>query len=314
MIKYGLSFSLLVLIVFLFSFSCRKDAGVKTYKTQYVIIIVVDGARYTETWGFPGHQFIPNRSAMLNRGAMCSSFYNDGYTFTNAGHTAMTTGFYQLIDNSGAEYPDKPSFFQFWLKRTKYASTDAWVISTKDKLEVLSDCKDADWKGQYRPNTDCGINGLGSGYREDSVTFNRVQHVLATYHPHLILVNFKQPDAAAHAADSLAYLQGIVDTDKYIKIIWDQIQNDNLYKDKTTLIVTNDHGRHTAGHLDGYISHSDYCDGCKHIEFLGIGPDFKENYICTKSYSQNDIANTVAELLGFRMPLSDGSVMHDIFK
>ena len=293
---------------------CSKDPSVERYKTKYVIVIVADGARYTETWGNPTYQFIPQRASLLSHGVILTNFYNNGYCFTNAGHTAMTTGVYQNINNGGAEYPINPSVFQYWLKSSKHLANDAWVISTKDKLAILSDCTDPVWQGLYRPSTDCGISGLGTGYREDSVTFNHIQIILASYHPHLTLINFKQPDAAGHSGDSLAYLQGVIDTDNYIAQIWQQIQSDDLMKDQTTLIVTNDHGRHTAGHLDGFISHTDMCDGCKHIEFFGIGPDFKQNFICNDAYDQIDIANTIAELLGFQIPSSDGKVIKAIFK
>ena len=91
-------------------------------------------------------------------------------------------------------------------------------------------------------------------------------------------------------------------------------KSNDFYKDRTTLIVTNDHGRHTAGHLDGFVSHGDNCNGCRHVEFFAIGPDFKQDYVSTTPYEQTDIASTIAELMGFSMPTSDGKVMRDIFK
>jgi hypothetical protein len=298
-------------------FGCSKDPVIPgpSYKTKNVVIVVVDGARFTETWGLPSRQFISHRNQMLQEGGvLCSNFYNNGYCFTNAGHCAMATGIYQNINNSGLEYPQSPSIFQYYLKATNRQPSDACVITTKDKLAILSDCVDPAWQGKFRPYTDCGNAGLGTGYREDSTTFRKAKNALTGMHPHLMLINFKQPDAAGHANDSTAYLQGIIDTDNYIYQLWQLIQSDPFYKDKTTLIVTNDHGRHSAGHLDGFISHTDVCEGCKHIEFFGIGPDFKQNYTCTKPYDQIDIANTVAELLGFTMPTSNGKVIKDIFR
>lgn len=306
--------NLLLFIALLFTLGCSKDTYPTTYKTKNVIVVVVDGARYTETWGDSTHQYIPHRFSMFSEGVLCSNFMNNGVTSTVPGHTAMCTGFYESINNAGMEYPSFPSIFQYWLKTFPNLTSSTWVISTKDKLEVLSDCKDVNWQGQYRPSTDCGNSGLGSGYRDDSTTFVSIQSKLSTNHIRLALVNFKQPDAAGHANDSLAYLQGIIDTDNYIYQLWQQIQNDPFYKDQTTLIVTNDHGRHTAGHLDGFVSHGDNCDGCKHIELFGIGPDFKKNYISSSSYEQIDIANTVAELLHFKMPTSKGKVIWDILK
>ncbi|MDF2436391.1 MAG: sulfatase [Bacteroidota bacterium] len=299
-------------------FGCRKDPVSEkkslAFRTNKLVIIVVDGPRYTETWGLTGRPLIPHRSEMLREGVLCTQFYNNGYCFTNAGHSAITTGVYQNINNSGLEYPQNPSIFQYWLKFTGSSSSKAWVIATKDKLEILSDCLDPEWQGKYRPMTNCGTAGLGSGYRQDTTTLRIVESTLSLQKPQMMLINFKQPDAAAHAADSLAYIQGIEDTDNYVWQIWQQIQADPFYRDQTTMIVTNDHGRHTAGHLDGYVSHTDTCDGCKHIEFFAMGPDFKKNHICSQPHEQIDITQTVAHLMGFRMPTANGRIMTEIFK
>lgn len=300
-----------VVLLFL---SCSKDVPVTSYKTQNVIVVVVDGARFSETWGEPTHQYIPHRSAMLAQGVFCSNFYNNCVTSTTPGHTSICTGVCQNINNAGAEYPAHPSIFQYWLKAYKRPNDEAWIITTKDKLEVLSDCTDSKWKGRCRPMTDCGVNGLGTGYREDSTTFKSVYSKLSSKHLRLTLVNFKQPDAAGHANNWGAYLQGIVDTDEYIYKLWQKIQENEFYKDRTTMIVTNDHGRHTSGHLDGFVSHGDACEGCRHIEFFAIGPDFKQNFICDMPYDQVDINNTIAELMGFSAPTSTGKVMRAIFK
>lgn len=308
------SFSMIFLSFVLLYWSCTKDVPASKYKTQNVFIVVVDGPRYTETWGEPSRQFIPHRSALLQEGVFCDHFYNNGVTTTNPGHTAICTGVYQNINNTGLEYPANPSIFQYWLKTYKRPNSETWVIATKDKLEVLSNCIDPEWKDTYRPHTDCGVNGLGTGYREDSVTFKNLKLIIGTNHTRMAIINFKQPDAAGHANDSAAYLQGILDTDNYIYQLWMQLQNDDFYKGRTTLIVTNDHGRHTAGYLDGFVSHGDNCDGCKHIEFFAIGPDFKQNYTCATPYEQIDIPATIAELMGFNMPTGKGKVMKNIFR
>lgn len=292
---------------------CSKDFPSTVYKTQNLLIIVVDGARYSETWGEPSHRFIPHRSALLQEGVLCNQFYNNGTTSTVPGHTAMCTGVYENLNNSGLQYPANPSFFQYWLKIFKRPCSESWIITTKDKLEVLSDCVDPLWKGKYRPSANCGVNGLGTGYRDDSTTFRIAKSLFLQNHIRLALINFKQPDAAGHANDSAAYLKGILDTDNYIDLLWHQLQSDIFYKDKTTLIVTNDHGRHLPGHLDGFVSHGDNCDGCKHIEFFAMGPDFKKNYISTTPYEQIDITSTVAKLMGINIPAAKGKVIKDIF-
>lgn len=312
-------FTLLILALLVTAVNCSKKSDVigeipePQYKTQNVVIVMVDGPRYSETWGDPSHKLIPKRSEMLKDGVLCSSFYNNGTTSTVPGHIATTTGVYQVIPNDGTAYPEKPSVFQHWLQTFSKDASKAWVITTKDKLEVLSDCTDSAWKGQYRPMRDCGVAGIGTGYRNDKETFNNAAAILNANHPQLVLINFKQPDAAGHAYDSTGYLKGITDTDNYIYLLWQQLQNDDFYKDKTTMIVTNDHGRHTPGHSNGYVSHGDSCEGCRHTEMFAIGPDFKKNYISDSPYEQIDIASTIAELMNFQMPNAKGKIISDVF-
>ncbi len=90
----------LILVLFFTAVQCNKnsttqdvnviqDTGYETqkyktqkYKTQNVIIVVVDGPRYNETWGEPSHKYIPKRYAMLKQGVLCSKLYNNGTTST----------------------------------------------------------------------------------------------------------------------------------------------------------------------------------------------------------------------------------------
>jgi len=285
-----------------------------TYKTEHVIILVMDGARYSETWGDSTHQYIPHIAALASQGVVCTNMNNVGATQTTAGHTAMLTGVYENINNTGKEFPTYPSVFQYWLEKSKQASNAAWVIATKDKLEVLTNCKEPNYQNKYMPSGDCGVAGLGSGYREDSTTFQHAINTLKQYHPKCMLINFKEPDASGHANNWQGYLQGIKQVDEYVGKLWEYFQSDTSFANKTTLLVTNDHGRHPDNIADGFVSHGDSCRGCKHIMFFALGPDFKKNDIDTLSYSQVDIAKTIATFLQVELPFSKGKIMKGIFK
>jgi hypothetical protein len=297
------------------SFSCSKDPLLSKYKTQNIIIVVVDGARYTETWGEPQKQYIPMRSTYLAPlGTVCTSMYNEGGTSTISGHTALTRGEYEFLNNTGLEYPAEPSLLQYWLKYTGKPAEKAWIVTTKDKLEVLANCTDPGWKDKYLPRTDCGVAGLGTGYRNDSTTLEHAKNILATYHPNIMVINFKEPDASGHSANWNNYLHGIRSTDAYCVQLWNYLQSDSIYRNSTTLFISNDHGRHTIGHLDGFVSHGDTCEGCKHIEFIAVGPDIKANNTDNKKHSQVDIAVTAAALMGIQMDHSKGRIMTQILK
>jgi hypothetical protein len=58
-----------------------------------VIIVVIDGARYTETFGDPLHRYIPNIWHRLRpKGTIHTNFYNRGETITLGSHVSMLTG------------------------------------------------------------------------------------------------------------------------------------------------------------------------------------------------------------------------------
>lgn len=306
------------------SVACEKttETPVKTdttqqYKTENVIIVVVDGPRYTETWGDSTHQYIPRlANDLASQGVIYTNFRNNGVTFTNPGHTAIATGNYQQLNNSGKALPDNPSIFQHWLKATEADSNEVYIITSKDKLQVLANCLDSTWANTYMPATNCGVggNGLGSGYRNDSLTFIQIQNILSADHPKLALINFKEPDGAGHSNNWNNYLDGIRNTDEYVYQIWNMIQNDPVYANKTTLFVTNDHGRHLDGHKDGFVSHGDDCEGCRHINLFAAGPDFKKGLITNEAREQIDISATVAELLDFDFSTGKGQLLREAFE
>ncbi len=281
------------------------------YKTENVIIVVQDGARYSETWGDPSHQYIPRLDWMSSYGVISTQFYNNGPTETTSGHTSITTGIYQVINNEGDELPQYPSIFQYWRKENSSTSNKAWVITSKHKLDVLGDCQQYDWKGKYIPSLSCGIYG---GNRDDGQTYNKVIDVLSNDRPRLVLVNFQEPDKSGHSGVWANYVEGIRSTDEYIYQIWNYINNDSNYKGKTTMFVTNDHGRHVDSIPYGFYGHGDSCEGCRHIYLYSYGPDFKNGLITNVKRELIDISATAAELLQFDQNYGNGNIMYELFK
>ncbi len=298
--------------------ACSSDLAVPAaYKTKNVVIFVIDGPRYSETWGDATRQHIPHmHNDLAPHGVVSTAFYTDVPTWTNPGHAALTTGRPQNIDNSGQLLPADPGIFQLWMEAHKTSAHSAYLITSKDKLQVLANCSDSAWYGKYNPATNCGVGGqgVGSGYRSDSQTMFEAIHILKTYHPRLIMISLREPDYSGHSGDWNAYLQGIKDSDEHLFTVWQFLQSDPFYKDVTTLFVTNDHGRHLDGTADGFISHGDNCEGCRHINLFASGPDFKKGKIVNTLRSLVDISETIAELMKFKIPNSTGKVMRELFE
>ena len=274
---------------------------------------MIDGPRWTETWGKPGRDLIPVRDQVLGpQGVVLSDMANDGPTYTNAGHSALTTGFHQEINNNGLELPRNPSLTQR-VVATGVDPKQVWVVTSKDKLQILTDSVHPEWKRKAVCSSDCGTDGIGSSYRDDKITLERAKQVISTHRPRFMLINFKEPDSSGHAKKWERYLENIRITDGYAGVIWTLIQADPEMKDRTTLFITNDHGRHLDGHQDGYISHGDDCAGCRKIELVALGPDFKRGVTSDIHRNQTDVAVTAAALLGLTIPGSAGKVMDELF-
>ena len=61
-------------------------------------------------------------------------------------------------------------------------------------------------------------------------------------------------------------------TDAFISEVWDYAQGHPQYKDKTTMIITTDHGRGTVP-KDTWRSHGTKISGADQIWIAVIGPD-----------------------------------------
>ncbi len=285
------------------------------FKTRHVVILVIDGPRWSETWGRAGRDLIPVRATTLApQGVWFSDMANDGPTYTNAGHSALVTGFHQEINNSGLELPRNPTLSQRLLASGASANA-AWIVASKDKLQILTDSTAPSWHHQHVCSSDCGKGGggVGSGYRDDQTTMERALAVISEHHPRFMLINLREPDSSGHGKNWEGYLANIRITDGYAGALWEHLQADPQMRDGTTLFITNDHGRHLDGHKDGFVSHGDDCAGCRKIELLAMGPDFKRGIVSEVHRSQIDVAVTSAALLGISIPGSSGQIIQELF-
>jgi bisphosphoglycerate-independent phosphoglycerate mutase (AlkP superfamily) len=86
--------------------------------------------------------------------------------------------------------------------------------------------------------------------------------------------------------------------DGYLKSIWDWAQSNSAYRNKTTMIITTDHGRGDKI-IEQWRSHGSSIKGSKNVWLAIIGPDTPSTGEIENSgpvYS-NQIAMTIARLL-----------------
>jgi hypothetical protein len=158
-------------------------------------------------------------------------------------------------------------------------------------------------------------NPLGD-VRLDAFTFYYGLEYMKKNKPRLMYFAFDETDDFAHAGEYGAYLNSAHNTDHFIEELWNFIQSDPIYKDKTTLILTCDHGRGTSA--EDWKHHGIKIDAADQIWMGVIGPDTppKGEIKGECQYYQNQVAQTMAAFLGlqFKSDKTVGDAMYSMLK
>ena len=135
------------------------------------------------------------------------------------------------------------------------------------------------------------------GVRWDLFTFEGALGFLHQRQPRLLYVAFGETDDWAHDGRYDLYLDSARRTDDYIRRLWEAVQALPDYRDKTTLILSSDHGRGDDGTT--WRSHGSDIDGAERIWLAVLGPDTPETGVVTGARAtQGQVATSVAALLG----------------
>ena len=283
---------LLLILIFLSYFAIAQN----------VIIVVVDGGRYSETFG-AGSRYIPHMfTDLAPLGTVFTNFRiaDEGLTSTNPGQASILTGTWQIIANDGSERPNKPTVFEYFRKEILTEATDCYIVAGKKKMEALSYSTFSGYGQNFGASTNCFD-------ADDNEVYDSLMVIMDINHPRLILINFPTTDKEGHSGVWDDYVNALSNADSLVYQLWQKIQSDPYYKDTTTLFVTNDHGRHT----DDFKDHGCDCDGCEHIMLLAIGKNIPEGIKITKLHHQIDIAATIGRLLEFTTPYAGGTGLFD---
>jgi len=275
-------------------------------QSRNVVIVIIDGARYTETFGDATHTYIPKMAAMAEEGALISEFYNDGFTYTSKAVPALWCGTWSGVQNiyyngSNTQYTIDPSIFEYFRKqKNKPATQSIYELTSVSSLWLQS--FHSDYGSDYWPYT------VSQGSTDEEVVI-QAKIDMSVYRPQLLWVYLPNVDHEGHSGIWDNYIGAIKTADSLVYDLWTSIQGDSFYKDNTTLLVTNDHGRHTTD----FSGHGCDCEGCRHIMFLAIGPDVKKNFVSNTQRVLPDFAVTASFLLDVNPEFATGSVAYEIF-
>lgn len=139
------------------------------------------------------------------------------------------------------------------------------------------------------------------GVRPDVLTYIAAREYMKAYKPRVLYIAFDETDDFAHGGEYDQYLASAKAEDGMIADLWKYIQSDPQYKNKTTLLITCDHGRGDKV-KDTWRDHGQKIEDAGQIWIAAIGPDTKPLGELTSASQlyQQQLAATIAGILGFQ--------------
>lgn len=155
------------------------------------------------------------------------------------------------------------------------------------------------------------INGPEAPTSGDELTFFIAREVMREFSPRLMLVNFWDMDVAHWGSYSL-YLQAITKTDRLTGMLWDEINANPAYRDKTTVLVLPELGRDgDANTANGFLNHRSGDASCRNMWMLALGAGVPKG-ATDRPVHHIDVAATAAELLAVKSPEIAGRPLREL--
>ncbi len=240
------------------------------------------------------------------------------YWFSYPGYNEIFTGYPDTAVNSNS-YPPNPhtTLLEFLNGRPEYkgkvAAFGAWdafdrilnegrsrmpVYSAFDKLgndnptaaEKLISTMSAN---SYKP--------FGEEECLDVFTHYAAMNYLQTKKPKILYIAYGETDEWAHSGRYKDYLNAANQVDKWIQDIWNHVQSDPFYKNKTALFITVDHGRGDIKKNE-WRDHGGDIQDAYQIWFAVMGPGIKVKgeVRSVQQFYQKQFAQTIAAILGLK--------------
>lgn len=234
------------------------------------------------------------------------------YWFSYPGYNEIFTGYPDTAVNSNDKvYNRHENVLEFINKQTGYqgkvAAFCTWdafpfiLNEPRSGVYVNADADTFDFKNDHLNliNDWQFLTTRPVGVRPDVITYIAGREYLKAYKPKVLYIAFDETDDFAHGGMYDQYLASAYSQDRMMEDLWNTVQSMPQYKNKTTLIVTCDHGRGDRN-KDTWKDHGQKVEESNQIWMAVMGPDttpLGEMFTGQQIY-QKQIASTIASLLG----------------
>jgi len=147
--------------------------------------------------------------------------------------------------------------------------------------------------------------------REDFLTYGYAREALRTQQPRLLYIALGETDDFAHDGRYDRYIDAAHRADRMLARLWHWLQSSTFYRNRTTLIITTDHGRGRTP--EGWQHHAsprataklhiaeapEGIPGSDEVWLAAVGPGIRASGVVQGQWRQAQIAATALENLGF---------------
>ena len=147
----------------------------------------------------------------------------------------------------------------------------------------------------------------------DELSVYIVKHLMRQLSPSLLWVTLHDIDIA-HSGTFSLYLDGIKRSDRLCAELWQAIQKDPEYANKTTMFILPDFGRDSDIDSGGNgFQHHRTGDAVSRTTWMMVlGPDVKQNVVVDRRVESIDLIPTLGAYFGFDAPLSTGKPIAEV--
>lgn len=324
--------ALFAAILFAVTTLCANNASAADAEqplARNLFIIVMNGVRYDDAFGDKKHLYIDNIWNKLRPlGTICTKFENRELTFPIPSQMSLVTGIWHVFTNPLSEkiVPAFPTLFEYWNSARKDSGNSCYFASNSARFKILTCSSHKRFGAEYAPVFEASKEGETN---QNAIYEKAMPHILDK-HPSFVYLSLGSGGGGGTEEDLLAhecqkkglkdacgggallnsYYESIISMDAIVYDLWDRIQQEETYKNKTVFMVLSSHGRNA----EDFHRIGDKDQGCRKLYLLVIGPGIKKNFVSNRGRSLIDICRTVGALCGIPTPHAKGAVMKELFE
>ncbi len=146
----------------------------------------------------------------------------------------------------------------------------------------------------------------------DELTFLVSREVMRKFSPRLLVVIFSDVEVA-HFGSYAMHIGGIRTGDRLAYQMWQEIEANSEYKDKTTMFVLPEFGRDPDGSsTNGFFNHRGNTDSTRSTWMMALGAAVDRPQIIERPVRHVDLCMSLAELLGCSLMDSQGKRLTEL--